>query len=140
MHTPLSTQRVQKHRENKKLTVDINFKSSNERKSKYLSKKVRNAVATVSPKSKANSISKLVTSQSPKTKDAIMSNLKKTENPISMQVFYELKNKRDRLSKCARKLIMKPKKGIQKQRNTSTFKNFLLIVNLLQIFLIIINL
>ena len=55
-----------------------------------------------------------------------MSYLKKTENPISMQVFHELKNKGDRLSNCARKLIMKLKKGIQKQRNTSTFKNFLL--------------
>ena len=107
MHTPLSTERVQKHRENKKLIVDINFKTSHERKSNYLSKKLRNAVAMASPKSKANSISKLVTSQSPKTKDAIMSNLKETENPILMQVFDELKNKRDRLSNCPRKLIMK---------------------------------
>ena len=32
MHTPLSTESVQKHRENKKLIVDINFKSSRERK------------------------------------------------------------------------------------------------------------
>ena len=107
IHTPLSTQRVQRHRENKKLIVDINFKSSHERQSKYLSKKLRNAVVMASPKSKANSISKLVTSQSPKTKDAIMPNLKETENVISMQVFDELKNKRDRLSDCARKLIMK---------------------------------
>ena len=36
-----------------------------------------------------------------------MSSLKETENLISMQVFDELKNKRDRLSNCARKLIMK---------------------------------
>ena len=107
MHTPLSTERVQKHRENKKLIVDINFKTSHERKSNYLSKKLRNAVAMASPKSKANSISKLVTSLSPKTKDAIMSNLKETENPILMQVFDELKNKRDRLSNYPRKLIMK---------------------------------
>ena len=107
MHTPLSTERVQKHRESKKLIVDINFKTSHERKSNYLSKKLRNAVAMASPKSKANSISKLVTSQSPKTKDAIMSNLKETENPILMQVFDELKNKRDRLSNYPRKLIMK---------------------------------
>ena len=75
MHTPLSTERVQKHRENKKLIVDINFKSSHERRSKYLSKKLTDAVETTSPKSKANSISKMVTSQSPKTKYAIMSNL-----------------------------------------------------------------
>ena len=63
-----------------------------------MSKKLRNAVAMASPKGKTNSISKLVTLQSPKTKDAIMSNLKETENPISMQVFDELKSKRDRLS------------------------------------------
>ena len=75
MHTPLSTERVQKHRENKKLIVDINFKSSHERRSKYLSKKLTDAVETTSPKSKANSISKMVTSQSPKTKYVIMSNL-----------------------------------------------------------------
>ena len=36
-----------------------------------------------------------------------MPNLKETENPISMHVFDELKNKRDRLSNYARKLIMK---------------------------------
>ena len=83
-----------------KLIVDVNFKSSHERKSKYLSKNLRNAVAMASPKGKTNSISKLVTVQSPKTKDAIMSNLKETENPISMQVFDELKSKRDRLSNC----------------------------------------
>ena len=52
IHTPLSTERVQKHRENKKLIVDINFKSSYERKSKYLSKKLRNAIPTVPPKVK----------------------------------------------------------------------------------------
>ena len=75
MHTPLSTERVQKHKENKKLIVDINFKSSHERRSKYLSKKLTDAVETTSPKSKANSISKMVTSQSPKTKYVIMSNL-----------------------------------------------------------------
>ena len=75
MHTPLSTERFQKQRENKKLIVDINSKSFHERKSKYLSKKLTDAVETTSPKSKANSISRLVTSQSPKTKYAIMSNL-----------------------------------------------------------------
>ena len=75
MHTPLSTERFQKQTENKKLIVDINSKSFHERKSKYLSKKLTDAVETTSPKSKANSISRLVTSQSPKTKYAIMSNL-----------------------------------------------------------------
>ena len=82
MHTPLSTERAQKHRENKKLIVDTNCKSSHERKSKYLSKKLRNVVALANPKCKVNSISKLVTSQSPKTNDAIMPNLQKQKTPF----------------------------------------------------------
>ena len=91
------------------------------KKSKYLSKKLRNAVATVSPRSKDNSISKLVTSHSPKTKDAIRPNLKETENPISMYVFDELKNKRDRLSNSARKLIMKSLPTDLKNKGVCTY-------------------
>ena len=123
---PLSTERVRKHRENKRLLVNLNFNHSftSTRRTRYLATKMKSTLNSVSLKSKRSSLSQLINRFSTNTKLHIASEINVPESHSSrmdMSVYNDIKKRRDRLSNYTQKLLLKflfvttKHKGIHRQ-------------------------
>ena len=119
--TPLSTERVRKHRENKRLIVNLNFNrsSATTRRSRYLSTKMKDTRNSFSPKTKRSPLTQLINTFSPETRAQVASDTEVPENHSSrmdMSIYDDLKKRRDRLSNFALILLLKSSPAATKHK------------------------
>ena len=117
----MSTEKVRKHRENKRLIVNLNFNrsSATTRRSRYLSTKMKDALNSLSPKTKRSLLTQLINTFSSETRVQVASDIEVPENHSSrmdMSIYDDLKKQRDRLSDCARKLLLKSSPAATKHK------------------------
>ena len=103
------TERVRKHRQKKKLVINLPVTPKNTKKVWKAVEVIRNSLLRT-PKSKARTLINVIHSQSPISKTNITSNtysISNTTQEIGLTLYNTLKRKHDGFSNCSRQLVMK---------------------------------
>ena len=101
-----STERVRKHRENKRLIVSVPFKLARSKPTfRQHSSKIKEHLPAT-PNSKTNALINVLNSQSPNTKTNIVNRVS-VSRELDLTAYNDLKRKRDKFSDCPRKVGLK---------------------------------
>ena len=101
-----STERVRKHRENKRLLVSITFKLPRSTQESWQHSNIIKEHLPATPNSKTNALINVLNFQSPNTRTNIV-NSANVSRKLNLTVYNDLKQKRDKFCMYAQKLVLK---------------------------------